>query len=302
MTPPCRFSVVIPVGRENGEAAMRAALEDSGYGRETELIFVHGSGTAGEKRNRGVAESTGVYLVFLDDDVFLPKGYLQTLGNVLEASGADVCGGPNVSPPGNRWQQAVERAFSTPLGFGPGAKRFKRIPLPVAGDEDCLTGCNLCIRHDAFLKAGGFDPRLVTGEEVDLIHRLRAAGCRMRYDPAITLYHQRRATPRALWRQIFAYGRGRAVLIRKNGARPRELAYLLPSLLAVFTCASPFLPPLAAGAGLGVYFLSVAACGLVLGGPSAGGRARLAAALLIMHYAYGIGMLTGFIQKGGANG
>src|SRR5690606_8709010 len=63
---------------------------------------------------------------------------------------------------------------------------------------------------------GGFDPRFrVAGDDVDLCWRLQARGWTLGYSPAAVVWHHRRATVRAYWRQQQGYGAAEALLARK---------------------------------------------------------------------------------------
>ncbi len=59
------------------------------------------------------------------------------------------------------------------------------------------------------LDAGGFDesfPR-AAGEDRELVHRLRALGHRIAYEPRAVVAHHHRQDLRAFWRQHYGYGR-----------------------------------------------------------------------------------------------
>ena len=55
----------------------------------------------------------------------------------------------------------------------------------------------------------------------------------MHYEPALRVYHDRRATPRSFARQMFKYGRGRGQLLRRE-PRTARAAYVAPSALLLY--------------------------------------------------------------------
>jgi hypothetical protein len=88
----------------------------------------------------------------------------------------------------------------------------------LLGDTEAehLPGCNLAVRRDALLEIDGFDPRFrVAGDDVDVCWRLTEAGHTLGFHPAALVWHRRRASVRAYWRQQRGYGRAEALLERK---------------------------------------------------------------------------------------
>ena len=78
------------------------------------------------------------------------------------------------------------------------------------------TAC-LLARTGAVVAAGGFDPALRYGEDVDLVWRLAGRG-EIRYDPSVVVHHPARPTLRALLAQRLAYGRSAAPLAARHGS------------------------------------------------------------------------------------
>lgn len=75
------------------------------------------------------------------------------------------------------------------------------------------------VRLQALRQAGGFDPSMHVGEDVDLMWRLHRAGWVVRYEPAATVTHAVRPTATAWVRQRYRYGTSAAALaVRHPGA------------------------------------------------------------------------------------
>jgi mycofactocin system glycosyltransferase len=74
----------------------------------------------------------------------------------------------------------------------------------------------LVVRAAAFDAVGGFDTTLRVGEDVDFVWRLGEQGWRCRYEPRAVVFHESRATVRALAAQRFRYGRSAATLDRRH--------------------------------------------------------------------------------------
>ena len=76
----------------------------------------------------------------------------------------------------------------------------------------------LVVRRSALEDIGGFEEDLQTGEDVDLVWRMHAAGWRVRYQPAATVAHPVRPSLGAWMGQRAGYGRSAAPLARRHGS------------------------------------------------------------------------------------
>ena len=111
-------------------------------------------------RNKGYEESTGEYLVYLDDDALAPPAYLSILASVINQNTPDIVGGP---------------AYPYYLTDKP--SWFKdtyvtRLKAHVSGFSETVgvTGCNFAIRRDVLAKIGLFDPSYgMRGNELGLL-------------------------------------------------------------------------------------------------------------------------------------
>jgi hypothetical protein len=79
-----------------------------------------------------------------------------------------------------------------------------------------IPGCNMAFRKVALKAIAGFDPQFhVAGDDVDMCWRLQAAGLALGFSPAAVVWHHRRNSVRAYWRQQKGYGKAEAMLERK---------------------------------------------------------------------------------------
>ena len=154
-------------------------------------------------RNTGAAATEGELVVFVDDDVEAPGGWLGAFLAAAEAEpGADAFGGPiRARLEGCRLPMCGREAPPvTTLDLGPADR-----------DAERAWGANMAIRRAALERVGPFDADLGgAGDEEEWQARLRAAGGRIRYVAAAGLDH-RRARPdttlRALARAAHVRGR-----------------------------------------------------------------------------------------------
>jgi len=133
----------------------------------------------GLARNAGVATAMGEYILFLDDDATSPPHWIGSMVARCEAHGCDVlCGGIDAYSVEEPVAEYLHLRMQRSLGAN--AKSLKAAP----------TG-NLLIKRAAFEQVGGFaEERLPAAEDWELSHRLRAAGFRIMYDPAVSVVHR----------------------------------------------------------------------------------------------------------------
>jgi GT2 family glycosyltransferase len=91
--------------------------------------------------------------------------------------------------------------------------------------------CNFAMRADDFRESGGFDPRFRTSfEDIEFFARLTASGSALRHVPGARVRHPRRRITRPS--VLAARWEARVTSALDLGARPLELAYLLPRHVA----------------------------------------------------------------------
>jgi GT2 family glycosyltransferase len=124
----------------------------------------------GKARNRGVETACGTYLLFCDDDVVLPRGWIAAHRAAQTGSVDRVVNGPILNVPS--YEDRPQ----------PTAKNYSRA---------FLCTCNASLSKGAFIAAGGFDERfdLYGWEDTELGVRLRLAGIRWRFAWDAYLWH-----------------------------------------------------------------------------------------------------------------
>ncbi len=257
--------------------------------------------------NRAVAEAAlpqHRILVRADAHAIYPPGYAMAAADRLAELGmASV-----VVPMDSRGQTGFARAAAwivdTPLGSGGSAHRGGH----RSGEVD--HGHHAAMDLGWFRSTGGYDPGFSHNEDAELDHRLRAAGGRIWMAGDLRLDYQMRPGFRALARQYWTYGRGRARTVLKHRMRPR-LRQLAPAVNLVLLLASAalILTGLMTGLGwltaLGAIWPALYAGLLLSASLWMAKRHRDPAglwagpALAAMHLPWGAGFLTG-ILKGAA--
>ena len=176
-------------------------------------------------RNAGLEDAAGELVVFVDDDVDAPPGWLAAyLAGAERHPEADVFGGP------------IRARFE-----GRAPRSCGREPAPITtldlGPEDreaeFVWGANMAIRRSAFDRLGTFDETLPQfGEEEEWLTRLRDAGGTVVYLADARLDHRREegdARLGALMRGAYLRGQRLRSHDVRRGAAPslaRELRVL----------------------------------------------------------------------------
>jgi hypothetical protein len=118
--------------------------------------------------------------------------------------------------------------------------RYRSAGLPRETTEKELILCNLAVRREVFLAAGGFDERLYPNEENELLDRISASDHKLMHLPSMAVRRSQRATISAFDRLMFSYGRGRAQQTLIAGLRsPMSFMPLAFVIYLVLVCLLP---------------------------------------------------------------
>ena len=144
-------------------------------------------------RNRGIKESRGETVLFLDDDSFIQQDYLNHLAKNLEAHpDADAFGG-KITPEFESgetpaWLSKWNYSWVSAIDMGDDVCLFKGKAFPI--------GANMGIKRDMLAKVGPFNTQLgrtkknlMGGEEKDLFERVRNQGGKIYYFPDVEVHH-----------------------------------------------------------------------------------------------------------------
>ena len=285
MVPPCQGVTLVPDAPL--EAADWIAIRRM-PGAERVRELPSGPVNPGRKRNVAMDNSAADVFGFVDADARVFPDWLAQALPLFADETVAIVGGPNLTPPEDDLRQkACGDVMASPLGMG--AAYIRHVPVSAREVEELPT-CNMLARNLPGLR---FRPELDTSEDMAFCGLARRMGRRVRYDPAVRVYHHRRRLGRAFGRQFREYGlyQGRRASWKWLW-RAAPLAFVL--YLAGLAGALLLWP-----AGWRIWLLPLGAYALVIGAESlrlARGRPRgllTALAFPCAHVAYGWGYLRG---------
>ena len=197
--------------------------------------YVKENGGPGQARNYGAERARGEWLIILDSDVVLPKGYLKAIEEGVSAplphregqgGGSAAFGGPDASHPSfTPVQKAI--SYSMTSFFTTGGIRGGKAKL----DKFYPRSFNMGIRRDVYLQLGGFS-KMRFGEDIDFSYRIVEAGYRPQLFPDAWVWHKRRTDFRKFFRQVYNSGIAR-INLEKRHPGTLKLVHLLPMVFTV---------------------------------------------------------------------
>ncbi len=142
--------------------------------RYVDMVVFEKKKTISAGRVKGMKSAKGKLLVSTDADVWMNENWLDKLVKPLEKYAA--CIGKSCPLDGN----VVENLFSEVI-LSPSSYVLSKTGMYLAGAN------NLAFTKEAYQKAGGFNPELVTAEDTDLIKRISKFG-KIKYNKDAVVY------------------------------------------------------------------------------------------------------------------
>jgi O-antigen biosynthesis protein len=157
-------------------------------------------------RNTGLNAATGEIVAYIDDDAHADAHWLRYLASTFMNTQYVGVGGPNIAPPDDGLiAECVAHSPGNPVHI-----------LLSDSEAEHIPGCNMAFRKSALEAIGGFDPQFrVAGDDVDVCWRLQQNGWTLGYSPGAMVWHYRRNSIRAYWKQQHNYGKAESFLEKK---------------------------------------------------------------------------------------
>lgn len=168
-------------------------------------------------RNTGMQAATGEIVAYIDDDAYPDPHWLTYLAaSFLKTDHAGI-GGPNIAPPNDgHVAHCVAQAPGNPVHILLSDREAEHIP-----------GCNMAFRKRNLEAISGFDAQFrAAGDDVDVCWRLQERGWTLGFSPAAMVWHHRRNSMRAYWKQQRGYGKAEGLLERKWPEKYNTIGHL----------------------------------------------------------------------------
>jgi succinoglycan biosynthesis protein ExoA len=313
-------TIAIPCLNERShiERCVRAALGQDYPADRLEVIVADGGSTDGTRRvlaelaredprmrwidnpgriqarglNQILRLATGCAIVRLDAHCEYAPDYVRRCVETLRRTGADNVGGAQRIRASTPFHHAVSAALESPLGMGGADYR--------SPDREGFVDTVFCgaFPRAVFERVGLYDPGAITNEDAELNLRIAAAGGRIFLSRQIVAHYTPRGSYRALARQYFRYGQGRARTLLKLRRLPRLraigpfLAVLAGVTLLAWAPRSPL-----TWAAFGTYAVVAAVEALRAARRHPGASAPAVWAVFpVLHVSHGCGMVAGFVR------
>lgn len=147
-------------------------------------------------RNKGIKNSNGKIIAFIDANMYVKKNWLSQVDNFLKTGEIKYLG-CNVKI--NIKRKTIAALYNKYSDFG--IKRY------IEHGHFAPTCC-LIVSKDLFNKFGLFDQKLISGGDNEFGNRIFKEGVKLYYSPNIKMYHPARDSIKSLIIKKFRIGRG----------------------------------------------------------------------------------------------
>jgi N-acetylglucosaminyl-diphospho-decaprenol L-rhamnosyltransferase len=189
------------------------------------------------------------YALLLNPDTEVPTNSLYQMVKYMDDNPMVGVAGPKLVLPDGALDLACRRSFPTPLvsfyrfsGLAklfPNSSRFARYNMTFADPDDELevdsvVGAYMQVRREAIADVGLLDETFfMYGEDLDWAYRIKEAGWKVFYNPAVTILHVKRAASRKSQRAQMEFYRAMLIFYRKHYRQQTPLPLHLIILMGI---------------------------------------------------------------------
>ena len=245
--------------------------------------------------NLAIKAAKNQVIVRVDAHSQLSPDYTKLAIQILNETKAANVGGVMKAVGETPLQQAIAWAYGSRFGLGGGAYHVGGLAGP---SDSVYLGV---FRKDILEKLGGFNEKMIRGQDWELNLRIRNSGELVYFDPRLEVTYYPRASLGKLAKQFFDTGAWRAELTRSHIAKA-NLRYFAPPAAVLSISLGLGLYLLGFGGFLGLIPLSAYTLGLLVAAITAkqlslSAKLNILIALPTMHFCWGVGFISGLFVK-----
>ena len=168
--------------------------------------------------NKAIMQARGEIIIRVDGHTVIEPDYVIQCVKTLTETQAQNVGGPmnsvGITPMGKAIAAAGKSPFAVPTAF--------HVSQEAQLTDTVYLGA---WRKTTLLQLEGFDESCNINEDYELNYRIRKAGGKVYFTPAIQSHYYGRQTLKLLAKQYFSYGKAKTKTLRRHPAsvRPRQL-------------------------------------------------------------------------------
>ncbi len=246
--------------------------------------------------NKGFRNARGTYIAICDAHTIYTETYLAICYELLNKYPDVNCvGGPIISVGDTSFGKANAIAMSSRIGVGNAKHRFPNY------EGYAEMACFPLFRRDVLDTVGYYDEFFVINHDDEYCFRLRKAGGKVFISHRAKCYYFVRKSPKSLFKQYFAYGLWQIAFLKKH-REPISLRQLVPvtffSVILLMIIISILTHQLVLALILpGIYtaVLTITAIPLIFK-HGINIAIRFPLAVFILHFAYAVGFVSGFVK------
>ncbi|MCX7956595.1 MAG: glycosyltransferase [Endomicrobia bacterium] len=200
------------------------------------IIELKNCKSPGEARNKALEVAKGEYVLFTDGDCVVKEDWIK---KIIEPFSKDskigIVGGEihtltvENSNDIEKYLEFIKflsvngRCNVKQEGYFPDINTF--LPHEINGNihSSFFATANVAVRKEALVEIGNKFWDEITGEDVDFNIRINKQGYKLYYMPSAIVYHIHRANLKQFRKQLFGYGYGHPLLIKKHAKQVLEI-------------------------------------------------------------------------------
>lgn len=191
---------------DNTESLIPSILENIDFNLKYLTKNNQGPGAA---RNHGIDNSRGDLILFIDSDCEADERWMEVIYDEYLNNRYDACGGPDAAKKDfTPLQKAIDYSMTSFITTGGMRGHSTKMIAKFYPRSH-----NMGVTKTLIKQVGGFGS-LRHGQDIELSHRIRKSGAKIRFIPNAVVYHRRRTSLRSFFKQTFNWGVARINLYK----------------------------------------------------------------------------------------